>query len=271
MVPPAMFPQRFCPVRSSPRLWWWCYRCGSWRPGGLIPVCSSSPHGVLDRRFCWSRQHHQQQAASGPKLSSLLFKKSTHTHTHTKKIWGEKNAKQKSQIFQSAGQELCCSLVCCFFCNMSVHVLFSSSVCCCFLLGFLFHTDIVLSPLWRCIYFIALWYAMLLRQKSIIVNVTCTVSFFSFAMWFSVVIRLYCDGGHTHIHKHTDTHSHTPANACNFGKCSTDALQSSCHKYIFLNELPNYCKDCVKLYYVKKEQNGLYTSAFYEKSICCKI
>lgn len=43
------------------------------RPGGLIPVCSSSPHKVLDRWFCWSRQHHQQQAASGWKLSPLLF------------------------------------------------------------------------------------------------------------------------------------------------------------------------------------------------------
>lgn len=35
----------------------------------------------------------------------------------------------------------------------------------------------------------------------------------------------------------------------------------------FENELPNYCKDCVKLYYVKKEQNGLYTSAFYETKV----
>lgn len=31
--------------------------------------------------------------------------------------------KKISQMFQSAGGELCCSLVCCSFCNLSVLVL----------------------------------------------------------------------------------------------------------------------------------------------------
>lgn len=117
----------------------------------------------------------------------------------------------------------------------SVICLFSSfcstSICCCFVLNFLFHTD-VLFPLWRCIYFIALWYAMLLKQKSINVNVTCTVSvvFFCSVIFSCNTALLWW---RTHTRTHTLTYAHTHHNMpVTLG--NVDALQSSCHKTIFL-------------------------------------